>query len=112
VGLEEGRVTGGLGTLTPAAASFDTWGTEHGEHIPFGGIPEAGDAVILYSPGTEAPNGRYADHVGIVTAVHADGIVGLVNGDFVGAANIAGRYIARAHLAAWASWVEGSKGEK
>jgi hypothetical protein len=37
VGVEEGRVTGGLGTLTPAAASFYTGGTGHGQHISFGG---------------------------------------------------------------------------
>jgi len=105
-------VTGGLGTLTPGAASFYTWGTRHGEHISFGGTPRAGDAVILYPPDTKAPNGRYADHVGIVTAVHANGTVSLVNGDFLGTSNIAVRYIANAHLAAWASRVEGSGGEK
>jgi hypothetical protein len=105
-------VTGGLGTLTPAAASFYTWGTRHGEHISFGGTPKAGDAVILYPPDTKAPNGTYADHVGIVTAVHANGTVNLVNGDFLGTSNIAVRYIANAQLAAWASRVEGSKGEK
>lgn len=102
----------GLGTLTPAAASFYIWGTGHGESISFGGTPRTGDAVILYPPGTSKPNGNYADHVGIVTAVHSDGTVNLVNGDFLGPANIAVRYIARAHLTAWASRVEGSKGEK
>ncbi len=102
----------GLGKLTPAAASFYTWGTDHGESISFGGTPQAGDAVILYPPGTSKPNGSYADHVGIVTAVNADGTVNLVNGDFLGPANIAVRYIANAHLTAWASRVEGSPGEE
>jgi len=102
----------GLQTLTPAAASFYTWGTRHGERISFGGTPRAGDAVILYPPDTKAPNGGYADHVGIVTAVHADGTVSIVNGDFLGTSNIAVRYNANAHLSAWASRVEGSKGEK
>ena len=102
----------GLRALTPAAASFYTWGTKHGEHISFGGTPKAGDAVVLYPPATKAPNGSYADHVGIVTAVHADGTVNLVNGDFLGPSNIAVRYVAHAHLSAWASRVEGSKGEK
>jgi hypothetical protein len=68
--------------------------------------------VILYPPAAKTPNGSYADHVGIVTAVHADGTVNLVNGDFLGPSNIAVRYIAHAHLPAWASRVEGSKGEK
>jgi hypothetical protein len=68
--------------------------------------------VILYPPGTTKPNGSYADHVGIVTAVHSDGTVSLVNGDFLGPANIAVRYIADAHLTAWAARVEGAKGER
>ena len=102
----------GLGTLTPSAATFYTWGTKHGEQISFGGTPAAGDAVLLYPPGTKAPNGSYADHVGIVTAVHSDGTVNLVNGDFLGPGNIAVRYIANAHLTAWAARVEGSKGEE
>ena len=105
-------VTGGLATLTPAAASFYTWGTEHGQHISFGGTPKAGDAVILYPPGTKAPNGSYADHVGIVTAVYSDGTVSVVNGDFLGPSNIAVRYVAHAYLSAWASRVEGNQGEK
>ena len=109
---EKAGVTGGLGTLTPAAASFYTWGTGHGQHISFGGTPKAGDAVILYPPDTKAPNGSYADHVGIVVAVHSDGTVSLVNGDFLGPSNIAVRYIGNAHLSAWASRVEGNQGEK
>ena len=109
---KQAGVTASLGTLTPAAASFYTWGTQQGEHISFGGTPQAGDAVILYPPGTKAPNGSYADHVGIITAVHSDGTVNIVNGDFLGLANIAVRYAANAHLTAWASRVEGSKGEE
>ena len=68
--------------------------------------------MILYPPGTEAPNGSYADHVGIVTAVHADGTVNLVNGDFLGATNISVQYNVNVRLSTWASKVEGSKGEK
>lgn len=105
-------VTSRLGTLTPSAASFYTWGTEHGEHISFGGTPRAGDAVILYPPSAKAPNGSYADHVGIVTAVHTDGTVNLVNGDFLGPANISVQYNTNIHLPAWASRVEGNTGEQ
>jgi hypothetical protein len=105
-------VTSGLATLTPSAASFYTWGAEHGEHIPFGGTPKTGDAVILYPPDTKAPNGTYADHVGIVTAVHSNGTVNLVNGDFLGATNISVQYNTNVHLSTWASIVEGNKGEK
>lgn len=109
---KQAGVTGKMGTLTPSAATFYTWGTEHGEHISFGGTPRAGDAVILYPPKTRAPNGTYADHVGIVTAVHPDGTVNLVNGDFLEPGNIKVAYIANAHLNWWASRVESSKGEE
>jgi hypothetical protein len=109
---QKAGVTSGLGTLTPSAATFYTWGADHGEHISFGGTPKTGDAVILYPPGTKAPNGSYADHVGIVTAVHADGTVNLVNGDFLGAANISVQYNTNVHLSTWASKVEGNQGEK
>jgi hypothetical protein len=105
-------VTSELGTLTPAAASFYTWGADHGEHITFGGTPKTGDAVILYPPDTKTPNGSYADHVGIVTAVHSNGTVNLVNGDFLGAANISVQYNTNVRLSTWASIVEGNKGEK
>ena len=109
---KKGGVTSRLRILTPAAASFYAWGADHGEHISFGGTPETGDAVILYPPGTTAPNGSYADHVGIVTAVHPDGTVNLVNGDFLGASNISVQYNTHVRLSTWASRVEGNKGEK
>jgi len=105
-------VTSKLSTLTPSAASFYTWGAEHGEQIPFGGTPRTGDAVILYPPGTKTPNGTYADHVGIVTAVHSDGTLNLVNGDFLGPSNISVQYNTNIHIAKWASRVEGNTGEK
>ncbi len=105
-------VTSGLGVLTPSAATFYTWGTDHGEHISFGGTAKTGDAVILYPPGTKAPDGSYADHVGIVTAVNSDGTVNLVNGDFLGRSNISVQYNASVHLSTWASQVEGTTGEK
>ena len=109
---KQAGVTGHMGTLTPAAASFYTWGTEHGERISFGGTPKAGDAVILYPPHTKAPNGSYADHVGIITAVHSNGAVNLVNGDFLGPTNIAARYAVNVQLTPWAARVEGSTGEE
>jgi hypothetical protein len=109
---EKGGVTSGLGTLTPSAASFYAWGVKHGEHIPFGGTPKVGDAVILYPPSTSAPNGTYADHVGIVTAVHSNGTLNLVNGDFLGPANISVQYNTNVKISTWASQVEGNQGEK
>jgi hypothetical protein len=55
---EAAGVSSGLGTLTPSAASFYTWGVDHGENISFGGTPQVGDAVLFYPPGTSAPNGN------------------------------------------------------
>jgi hypothetical protein len=89
---EKAGVTSDLGVLTPAAASFYTWGVDHGEKISFGGTPQVGDAVLFYPAGTSAPNGNYADHVGIVTAVNSDGSVNLVDGDFLGPSNISVQY--------------------
>jgi hypothetical protein len=88
---ERAGVTSGLGTLTPSAASFYTWGVDHGEHISFGGTPQVGDAVLFYPAGTSAPNGSYADHVGIVVAVNS-GSVNLVDGDFLGSSTISVQY--------------------
>jgi hypothetical protein len=109
---EKAGVTSGLGTLTPSAASFYAWGVKHGEHIPFGGTPKVGDAVILYPPNTSAPNGTYADHVGIVTAVHSNGTLNLANGDFLGPSNISVQYNTNVNISTWASQVEGNQGEK
>ena len=105
-------VTSGLATLTPSAASFYTWGVDHGETITFAGTPRIGNAVLLYPPSTKAPNGSYADHVGIVTAVHANGTLNLINGDFLGSSNISVQYNTNVYLPTWASQVEGSPGEK
>jgi hypothetical protein len=68
--------------------------------------------VLLYPPGTPAPNGSYADHLGIVTAAHSDGTVNPVNGDFLGASNISAQCNTNVHLSTWASQVEGNKGEE
>jgi hypothetical protein len=74
--------------LTPAAASFFTWGQDHHEGLRTDATnPRVGDAVVFYPTGTP-PNGRYADHVGIITAVNPDGSIDIVNGDFLGPQNI------------------------
>jgi hypothetical protein len=106
-------VRSGLGTLNPAAASFYPWARAHGQRPRFGShAPAVGDAVVFYPPWAPGPNGRYADHVGIVVAVNSNGTVDLVNGDFGGGGvpitverndNIA--------IASWASQVW-NRGEK
>jgi CHAP domain len=89
---EQAGITSGLTTLNPAAASFYTWAADHGESVGFGGAPQVGDAVLFYPAGTSAPNGNYADHVGIVSSINGNGSLNLVDGDFLGSTNISVQY--------------------
>lgn len=103
----QGGVTSDLSVLTPAAASFYTWGKDHGESMSEDPkTPQVGDAVVFY-PGT-APNGSYADHVGIVTAVNSNGTVNLANGDFLGSSNISVQGNDNVSLKSWAASIWGS----
>jgi hypothetical protein len=87
VWLEAG-VKRGVSVLTPAAASFFTWGEHRHEGLRTDAAnPRVGDAVVFYPAGSP-PNGHYADHVGIVSAVNPDGSIDLVNGDFLSTQNI------------------------
>ncbi|HEY3957296.1 MAG TPA: CHAP domain-containing protein [Streptosporangiaceae bacterium] len=105
---EQGGVTADLGTLDPAAASFYTWGQQQGESMPTDpSDPAVGDAVVFYPAGS-APNGSYADHVGIVVAVNSDGTVNLVNGDFLGSSNITAQANDNVSLGSWSAAVWGS----
>ena len=67
-----------VGGLTAAASSFVT---SHAGivHTDPSYVPQPGDAVVYDFDGV-----AYADHVGIVTSVNADGSVTTVNGDFSG----------------------------
>jgi hypothetical protein len=108
---ERGGVTAGLSTLDPAAASFYTWGKKQGESMPKDpGDPVVGDAVVFYPAGSP-PNGNYADHVGIITGVNANGTVNLVNGDFIGASNITVQYNTDVNLRTWSAavWAPGEQ---
>jgi hypothetical protein len=69
----------------------------------------AGDAVVFYPAGSKR-GARYADHVGLVAAVHAGGRLDLVNGDFVGSANITVQANKDISLTSWAAAIWG-KGE-
>lgn len=102
----EAGVTSDLSVLTPAAASFWTWGKDHGEQMAEDPAdPQVGDAVVFYPDTT--PNGSYADHVGIVTAVNANGTVNLVNGDFRGTTNISVQQNSNVSLRSWAAQIWG-----
>jgi hypothetical protein len=80
---QQAGVRSDLGVLTGSAATFYTWGRDHHESMPRDPKnPQVGDAVVFYPP-HKKPNGNFADHVGIVTAVNRNGTVNLVNGDFL-----------------------------
>ena len=66
--------------LTAAAGSFYVYGTNHGTlHTSHSYTPHVGDAIVFNYAG-----GGYADHVGLVSAVHSDGSIQTANGDFGG----------------------------
>ena len=98
-------VTTDMNTLDAQSASFYAWGLKQRETMPVDrGTPAAGDVVVFYPPGRVGP-ATLGDHVGIVTAVHPDGTVDLVNGDFLGATNIGVQYDTSIHLTSWAAHV-------
>jgi hypothetical protein len=110
---EHGGVTSDLGALNPDATSFYTWGRQNGDVLtPDGNNPAVGDAVVFYPEGAMTGSGlTYADHVGIVIGVNANGTVDLVNGDFVGSRNISVQENDDVSIASWASavWSPGER---
>lgn len=76
--------------LTAAAGSFYTYGASHGTlHTSSSYVPHVGDAIVFNYHG-----GGRADHVGVVGAVHSDGSIQTINGDFGGRSGSEG-YFAR-----------------
>ncbi len=105
-------VTQDMDLINPGANSFYAWGLAQGESLPVDGTdPSVGDAVVLYSPG-QITASTGADHVGIVTAVHANGTLNIVNGDFAGGKDISVQYDTDVSIGPWASEVEGQPGEQ
>ena len=79
---ERAGITDDINTINAGAVSYYTWATEHGQSPqPDTGTPQAGDSVLFFGK-SSFPG--FADHVGIVTAVHPDGSIDMVNGDFGG----------------------------
>ncbi|MEV8092764.1 CHAP domain-containing protein [Kitasatospora sp. NPDC085879] len=71
--------------LDASAVSFRTYGQDNGTlHTAASYVPQPGDAVIY---GTGSGSGTVIHHVGIVTAVTADGSVVTANGDWNGDPN-------------------------
>jgi PKD domain/CHAP domain len=105
-------VTQDMDLINPGANSFYAWGAAQGESLPADGTdPQVGDAVVLYQPG-QITASTGADHVGIVTAVNADGTLNIVNGDFLGTSNIGVQYDTDVSIGPWAAEVEGTPGEQ
>ena len=97
-------ITTGMNVINAGSVSFYDWGLDQGETMPVdSGTPAPGDAVVFFPPGPINP--YYADHVGIVSALNPDGTVNLVDGDFVGAANISVQYNTGVSLTSWAAQV-------
>ena len=108
---EQAGVTANMSAINAGSDSFYDWGLDQGETMPIDStFPQAGDAVVFFPPGSTTP-ATYADHVGIVTAVNADGTVNLVNGDFLGTSNTTVQYDTDITLKTWASEVW-SRGEQ
>ena len=106
-------VSGDLNTIDAGAASVYAWGRDEGQQMPVDPTdPEVGDAVVFFPSGPISANGA-ADHVGIVTAVHADGTVDMVNGDFqnMKTGKIGVEFDRKLDLATWAPtiWASGEQ---
>lgn len=100
---QQAGVTADMNMLNAGSVSFYDWGLGQGESLaPGTGAPEPGDAIVFFPPGPITPT-TYADHVGIVTSVNADGTIDMANGDFLGAANIGVQYNTGISLASWAA---------
>ena len=90
-----------MDTLNAAASSFYAWGQDQGETLaPDQGTPQVGDSIAFFGPGTVSA-AAYADHVGVVTSVNADGTINMVNGDFLGSDGITVEYNTNLDLSTW-----------
>jgi hypothetical protein len=99
----QGGVTADMNTLNAGANSFYTWALDQGETpVADTGTPAPGDAVLFYGPGTITAS-SFADHVGVVASVNADGTVNMVNGDFLGSDGITVEYNQNLDLTPWAA---------
>ncbi|HEV2346148.1 MAG TPA: PKD domain-containing protein [Actinocrinis sp.] len=105
---EQGGVTQDMNTIDAAASSYYTWALNDGQTpAADSGTPQPGDAVLFYSPGTITAS-KFANHVGIITSVNADGTVNMANGDFLGSDGITVEYNQNLNLTPWAASVWGA----
>lgn len=108
---ERNGITDDVNTLNAGAVSYYQWATAHGQSPqPDTGTPQVGDSVLFFGK-SSFPS--FADHVGIVTAVHPDGSIDMVNGDFDGGPTVAVEYDQDiTNLAAFAQQAEGDSSEE
>jgi hypothetical protein len=98
---QQAGVTADMDTLNAAASSFYAWGQDQGETMtPGQGTPQVGDSIAFFGPGPVSA-AAYADHVGVVTSVNADGTINMVNGDFLGSSQISVEYNTNLDLSTW-----------
>ncbi|MHA7984301.1 PKD domain-containing protein [Rathayibacter sp. CAU 1779] len=85
---QQAGITQDMNTINAAASSFVQWAVDDGQTpVANSGTPVVGDAVVFFHAGAISA-ARYADHVGIIVAVHDDGTVDMVNGDFSSSTNV------------------------
>nr|WP_240978368.1 PKD domain-containing protein [Planctomonas sp. JC2975] len=85
---QQAGITQDMNTINAAASSFVQWAVDDGQTpVADSGTPVVGDAVVFFHAGAISA-ARYADHVGIIVAVHDDGTVDMVNGDFSSSTNV------------------------
>ncbi|MGN6128582.1 MAG: PKD domain-containing protein, partial [Humibacter sp.] len=106
---QQAGITQDMNTINAAASSFVQWALDDGQTPAANtGTPVVGDAVVFFHAGAITP-ARYADHVGIVVAVHPDGTVDMVNGDFSSSVNVKVEHDVNLDLTAFAhkTWSSG-----
>ena len=103
---QQAGITADMNTLNAGAASFDDWAGQQGQNPQLDtGTPQVGDSVLFYSPGNFP---GFADHVGIITSVSANGTIDMVNGDFAASPAVHVEYdTGITNLSAFAASVEG-----
>lgn len=108
---ERAGVTADMNTLNAGSVSFYDWGLQQGEALaPETGTPQPGDAIVFFPPGTIKPT-SFADHIGLVTSVNADGTIDMANGDFAGDGEVSVQYDTGIDLTTWPStiWNQGEQ---
>ena len=108
---QQAGVTVDMNTINAGSVSFYDWGLDqHQTLTPDSGTPAVGDAIVFFPPGTITPT-TFADHIGIVTGINADGTINMANGDFAGGPDISVQYDTSISLTSWASsiWHQGEQ---